>query len=179
MGPGSEGAMVRALLAAMATLSLASPALAQQEQQDLSGAQREQLVALVGAYLDDVQQHFAPGLEPAAGLSDEIAPIEQGADHRWRIELVGGASYRIIGACDNECSDVDIELIDSSGAVVASDTLPDDYPIVDHVPTANGAYVVRMIMQRCSVAPCFAGVRVLTQAGSTASAVTAGTVMPA
>lgn len=165
--------MRRALLAAMAALSLAGPALAQQ---DLNDVQRQQLVALVGAYLDDVQQHFAPGLEPAAGLSDEIAPLEQGADHRWRIELVGGAAYRIIGACDNECSDIDIELIDASGAVVASDTLPDDYPIVDHAPTANGAYVVRMIMQRCTVAPCFAGVRVLTQGGTTASgAVTAGT----
>jgi hypothetical protein len=168
--------MRHALMAALAALTLAGPALAQQ---DLTDVERQQLVALVGAYLDDVQQHFAPGLAPAAGFSDEIVAMQPGGDHRWSINLVGGAAYRIIGACDNECSDVDIELIDAAGTVVASDTLPDDYPIVDHAPSANGAYVVRMIMQRCTAAPCFAGARVLTEGGdAAASGVTAGTVRP-
>jgi hypothetical protein len=41
----------------------------------------------------------------------------------------------------------------------------DDFPVVDFTPQANGRYIVRLLMQTCTVAPCFAGARVLS--GST------------
>jgi hypothetical protein len=89
--------------------------------------------------------------------------MQPSTDGRWVVDLVAGTPYRIIGACDNECSNMDIELIDmSTGGVVASDMLPDDYPVVDFLPQANGQYVVRMLMQTCTIAPCYAGARVLT-----------------
>jgi hypothetical protein len=70
--------------------------------------------------------------------------------------------YRIIGACDGDCTNVDIELIDSRGGVVASDLLPDDYPVVSYTPSADGVFYARALMQACTVAPCFAGMRVLS-----------------
>jgi hypothetical protein len=165
--------MRHVLLAAAAAFILSAPAFAQ-EAQPLTEADRREFVALVRDYLDDVQEHFAPGLSAAPGYGDEIVPMAPRADHRWRIDLVAGVPYRIIGACDNECSDLDIELIDAhSGEVVASDTLPDDYPIVDHIPPASGPYDVRLIMQTCSIAPCFGGARVLTGGGLSVRAVSA------
>jgi hypothetical protein len=89
--------------------------------------------------------------------------MQPGTDHRQNVTLTGGTAYRFVGACDGDCTNFDIELIDMrTGGVVASDMLPDDFPIVNYTPPANGQYIVRSLMQACSVAPCFAGTRALT-----------------
>ncbi len=132
------------------------------QQASISSDQRAQLESLVRNYLDGVQRANASGMGPAPGFNDEITSLQPGADHRWGVNLNSGTAYRIIGACDNECSNVDIELLDPSNAVVTSDTLGDDIPIVNYTPTTNGRYTVRLIMRTCTVAPCFAGARVLT-----------------
>ncbi len=121
----------------------------------------------MASYLNDVQGAHGGGLAPAAGLSDEVTGLQPGTDHRWQVSLSGGVNYRIIGACDNECSNLDIELIDAStGGVVASDLLPDDFPVVNYSPPANGNYIVRIMMQTCTIAPCFAGARILSGGGA-------------
>jgi hypothetical protein len=138
------------------------------QQANLTAEQRTQLEQLVAGYLDNVQTGYGEGLAPAAGFADHVTGMQPGTDDRWVVDLVGGTPYRILGACDNECSNVDIELIDmSTGGVVASDVLPDDYPVVDFQPATNGQYMVRMLMQTCTVAPCYAGARVLARAPST------------
>lgn len=133
------------------------------QQASLTDEQRQQLQQLVGSYLNDVQNVHGGGMTPAAGFVDEVAGMQPGTDHRWQVSLTGGTAYRIIGACDNECSNLDLEIIDvRTGGVVASDMLPDDYPVVSFTPNADGAYIVRLLMQTCTVAPCYAGARVLT-----------------
>ena len=85
------------------------------------------------------------------------------------MQLTAGTPYRIVGACDGDCTNVDIELISmTTGGVVASDMLPDDYPVVNFTPPANGQYIVRLLMQQCTVAPCYAGARVLQQGAGAA-----------
>lgn len=133
----------------------------QTSQASLSAEERAQLEQLVGSYLNDVQRNLAQGMNPAPGFSDHIVSLQPGRDDRWQIDLNGGTAYRIIGACDNECSNMDIELIGADGRVVASDVLPDDAPVVNVTPAASGRYTVRTLMQTCTVAPCYAGVRVL------------------
>jgi hypothetical protein len=136
------------------------------QQAMITPEQRAQLEQLVGSYLNTVQTNYGGGMSPAQGFTDQIAGLQPGSDHRWQVNLAGGTGYRIVGACDNECSNMDIELIDMrTGGVVASDLLPDDYPVVDFTPPANGQYVIRMLMQTCTVAPCYAGARILTAGG--------------
>ncbi len=130
-------------------------------QASLSADDRAQLEQLVRGYLDNAQNVLAQGMRPAPGLADQITSLQPGRDHRWQVQLTGGTAYRIIGGCDNECSNLDIELIDARGGVVASDMAPDDAPVVNFTPSANGAYSVRLLMQTCTVAPCYAGARVL------------------
>lgn len=127
----------------------------------LSAEERAQLEQLVRSYLDEAVRRNGQGFGPSAGFSDEITSLQPGTDHRWQVNLVGGANYRVLGGCDNECQNLDIELIDSTGAVVASDMGPDDFPVVNFRPSANGSYIVRIMMQTCTVAPCYAGARVL------------------
>jgi len=131
---------------------------------------RQQLQELVASYLNDVQANHAAGMSPAQGFQDEVTGMQPETDHRWSVNLVGGAAYRIIGACDNECSNMDIELIDvSTGGVVASDVLPDNYPVVNFTPSANGQYIVRMMMRTCTIAPCYAGARILSPGANAAA----------
>lgn len=154
------------LAAVAAVLSGGQPAAAQEvPQATITDDDRRELNELVVFYLDRVEQHMGLGMPRAAGLNDEIVDLQPNADHRWEISLDRGVAYRIVGACDNECSNMDMELIDArTGAVVLSDTLPDDYPTLSYTPAANGRYVVRIIMRACSIAPCFAGARVLARA---------------
>ena len=142
------------------------------QQVQITPEQREQFIGRVRQYLDMAQQHpqVGAGLAPAAGFTDENAEMQPGTDHRWQVELAGGTAYRVIGACDDDCTNMDLELIDvSTGGVVASDMLDDDFPVVSFTPQANGRYIVRLLMQTCGVAPCFAGARVLSGAATTQS----------
>lgn len=133
------------------------------EQAQISAEQREQFLARVTEYLDMATTELGGGAVATPGIADEKVAMQPGTDHRWNVELVAGTSYRIVGACDDDCTNMDMELIDvATGGVVASDMLPDDFPVVSFTPQANGRYIVRLLMQTCSVAPCFAGARVLS-----------------
>lgn len=145
-----------------APVALMADAPSMMRQASVTDQQEVALRQLVGRYLDATQTQYGAGMVPAPGFQDGIADLQPGGDARWQLHLQAGTPYRIIGACDNECSNVDLELIDSSGAVVASDALPDDYPIVDHTPAAAGIYQIRVMMMTCTLAPCYAGARVLS-----------------
>lgn len=136
------------------------------QQASISSDQDQQLQQLVKGYLDNYQEHMGQGMSPVAGVSDQISAIQPGHDYRWQVNLAGGTQYRVVGACDNECNNVDIELIDGTGAVVASDKAPDDRPVVNFTPASNGQYIVRLMLQTCTVGPCYVGARVLQQGGA-------------
>ena len=122
---------------------------------------REQLTANINQMLGQMQQQ--QGGEAVASIPDQLLEMQPGTDHRQQVALTGGTAYRIDGACDGDCTNLDIELIDMrTGGVVASDVLPDDFPIVSFTPPADGQYIIRTMMQACSVAPCFAGTRVVS-----------------
>jgi hypothetical protein len=131
---------------------------------------RVQLEDLMRAYLEEAAQRYGSGTTQAAGFSDEIIDLQPGTDHRWRVNLKGGTQYRFLGACDDECWDVDLELISSDGGVVASDLSPCtvsnlvvcSFAHMDFTAPEDGAYIVRIMMQGCTVAPCYAGARVMS-----------------
>jgi hypothetical protein len=133
------------------------------QQANVTPEVRTQLLNQIKSLLDQTQEHFAAGMVPANGLADEIKPMQPGTDHRWPVTLTAATPYTFIGACDGDCTNIDIELIDMrTGGVVASDMLPDDYPVVAFTPPANGQYLARVILQTCTTAPCYTGMRALT-----------------
>jgi hypothetical protein len=137
------------------------------QQAQIDDTTRQQLIANIDQMLDEMQQRS--GGAPMQGFADEIVPMQPATDHRQVVALTGGTAYMVVGACDGDCTNYDIELIDMrTGGVVASDVLPDDFPVVQFSPPANGQYMIRSLMQACSVAPCYAGARVLTTAAPAA-----------
>lgn len=122
-----------------------------------------QFAQLISRYLDSYHQQMAAGVPQAPGVGDEIAALRPGGEHRWSVRLDGGRQYGVVGACDNECDDVDLLLEDPSGQVVASDLLTDDYPLVQVTPPSSGVYTVRIRLVTCTIEPCYVGARLLRQ----------------
>lgn len=124
---------------------------------------RQDFEANIRDLLDQLQNSFPSGTAPPQGFTDRIVTMQPSTDHRFAMNLEANTNYSFIGACDGDCTNVDIEVIDTrTGGVVASDLLPDDYPITHFQPPQAGSYIVRLLMRECSLAPCFAGARVLT-----------------
>lgn len=86
--------------------------------------------------------------------------IEDGSSRGDIVSLDRGQTYWIVGVCDEDCSDFDLEVKDSNAVVVGSDVLDDDAPIVVLENVRGGAYQVRSVMADCSADPCLTGVRV-------------------
>jgi hypothetical protein len=92
--------------------------------------------------------------------SPYIGSLREGATSGHTLQLNRGTSYSLIGVCDNDCSDLDLRLFDSSGREVGADVLADDTPVVNVTPRRSGTYTVRAIMTSCSDEPCRYGIGV-------------------
>ena len=78
---------------------------------------------------------------------------ERGRDS-VRLSLTGGRRYKVTATCDEDCRDIDLELVDRFGTVISRDFGPDDVPIVTATPYVDGTYRVRVIMASCDRGPC-------------------------
>lgn len=87
-----------------------------------------------------------------------VGSIAAGSSTTLQVNLNAGRRYRLFGVCDNDCTDMDLRLVDPSGQTVAEDVEADDVPIVAHTAQRTGSYRVQVIMARCSVSPCRYGV---------------------
>jgi hypothetical protein len=81
------------------------------------------------------------------------------------LSFQAGTDYMIVGACDQDCSDLDLRLYDPNGNEVDEDIELDDTPIVDATASSSGRYRVDVIMVSCSTEPCFYGVGIYGKGG--------------
>lgn len=88
------------------------------------------------------------------------------------LTLEGGASYILVGVCDNDCPDIDLALFDQAGNEIDSDYEDDAVPMVEISPAGTGSYRIHVYMASCKSEPCFYGVAAFAQgaAGATAAA---------
>jgi hypothetical protein len=106
------------------------------------------------------QQGFSPQGTPFTGtLNDD-------ADESILISLNAGTRYAIAGVCDNDCSDVDLQVYSSDGTKVGEDMQTDDKPVVIFTAGYSGQYRVKALMATCRTNPCYYGVQVFAASGS-------------
>lgn len=104
-------------------------------------------------YLDT--QHKAltdAGYARDTGADDWVGLLKIGTPKVWEVQLVRGLDYQVVGVCDSDCKDVDMEIYDPSGARVGGDTLVDDYPQVQFRPANSGAHTVKVWLRQCTSA---------------------------
>jgi hypothetical protein len=71
-----------------------------------------------------------------------------------QVPLRNGQTYTLVGTCDEDCSDLDLELVNPFGRVVSRDISDDDRPVVSATPLISGTYRIRVTMAECSLGPC-------------------------
>jgi hypothetical protein len=76
------------------------------------------------------------------------------------VDLDLGVEYWIVGACDLDCSDLDLTLNDLQGNELFADLLDDATPILTFTAPASGEHILRVSMVECSVEPCSFGYKV-------------------
>ena len=113
----------------------------------------------VRGFLDS--QHNISGFSKDRGTSDWVGGLRSGQPQYWEVQLARGATYTLVGVCDSDCKDVDMEVYDGGGRSVGSDVLDDDYPRVQVTPSSSGTFSVKIWLHECSREPCYAAARVL------------------
>lgn len=115
--------------------------------------------SVVTSELDDSGRPDVQGGYVKLG-DDFLGPLTLDSEgHREVVHLDAGRAYLFDGACDQDCSDVDMELLNPRGEKVAEDTRADDRPSIRYTPTRAGDYTVRIWLASCSTEPCYVGLR--------------------
>jgi len=68
--------------------------------------------------------------------------------------------YRIIGACDAACDDVDLRLYDDTGAKIEEDLQADKFPLIEIKVNGPATFEIEVAVNTCSTATCAFGVRI-------------------
>jgi hypothetical protein len=89
-----------------------------------------------------------------------VGTLANGASVALEVDVVAGVEYMIVGACDNDCTDLDLSLVDLQGNVLFEDALDDDVPILSFTAPAGGTHFLLVDMYACSVEPCSFGYKV-------------------
>ncbi len=136
-------------------LALGTPARAQWEEQ-------------VRQQLDGIKEQLATmGYVPARDYHMSSLPDE--GTERVPLTLRAGFTYTIVGACDDDCQDMDLTLYDAAGNVLDTDVELDSLPILEVTPTATATYQLEVSMVDCQAPPCYYGIGVFVQGeGATA-----------
>ncbi len=113
--------------------------------------------AAVVRQLDDVvAQARSRGIQ---AYYRELGALDQGQMTSFEFVVPSEGGYMIVGACDNDCSDLDLDL--EASWRIDADHEPDDQPIMTNILYPNITYTVKVWMDSCTVEPCNWGVQIL------------------
>ena len=94
-----------------------------------------------------------------------MGSLGQGASEVVELQLDITREYQILGACDNDCTDLDLTLSTGSGEQVDQDIELDDFPIVSVTVARSGTFRLDVSMATCSAEPCRYGIGVFARTG--------------
>ena len=113
------------------------------------------------------QINSAATLVKSQGYNPDRAPmmgsLNDDAQESVMINLNAGTHYALVGVCDNDCTDVDLQVFGGDGTKIAEDLATDDKPVVQFVAPYTGAYRMKVLMPSCNQNPCYYGVQVFVK----------------
>lgn len=92
-----------------------------------------------------------------------IDRLSAGNNFTYSSQMNQGGRYVVTGACDQDCTNVDISVTNETGTVIARDEKPDALPEVLVVPSASGKYTVMVMVVECSNEPCYFGLGIYSE----------------
>ena len=128
-----------------------------------AGASAQDHVVQVRSYLESgMAVHRGIGYSRDPGNPDVVVPLRLDRPFIWPVYLTRGVTYRAYGACDDHCSDLDMEIYDAAGNLADRDMATNDTPYVQITPTQTGRAYVRAWLYACSSEPCTVGLRLVS-----------------
>lgn len=140
--------MKRLLLTTIAGLSLISTsALAQASQTNAhQNVVASQLRAAEAAYL-------SLGFRRTTTTNSQS--LNDDGNATFNMPVIAGQRYAVLGACDSDCTDLDIKILDANGATVTQDAATDDLPTAYFEARQTGNYRLQVTMYQCTSNPCY------------------------
>ncbi len=111
------------------------------------------MMAAIALGLEDYQLFYDPYIDSLGANSED----------RLTFTLKKGGTYAIVGVCDEDCSDIDLEIYDENGNSIAVDRGTDDYPMIQISPAWTGEFSLEVDMYSCSTSDCYYGIGVFSQ----------------
>ena len=87
-----------------------------------------------------------------------IGTLRPSESHFLNATIRGGDEVVITGACDEDCTDIDLVIYDDRGRELDRDVLVDDQPVLNFRAPYSGDYEIEVVMYNCSTSYCYAGV---------------------
>jgi hypothetical protein len=134
------------------------------------GARPRAVAPSGGSYTAQVDTYLAREATAARnnGFTRAVAPPVHGvldnlAKTTHDMDVIAGNQYILFGACDNDCTDLDLRIYNPDGTVLAQDIATDDIPTLIFQPTMSARYRIEVIMAHCNRNPCFYGVQLMAK----------------
>ena len=105
--------------------------------------------------------HASLGYRRDQSNADILVPLQLESPYLWSVYLREGLNYRVYGACDDDCSDLDMEIYGADGHLADRDVATNDTPYVQITASQSGRHYVRIWLYQCSNQPCFIAARVV------------------
>lgn len=106
---------------------------------------------------NNAERGFAHAVGPLAGA------LASGRTAQLPLTLRAGQEIRIVGVCDQACSDLDIRVLNPRGEVIAEDVGGDAHPVVDLRADMFGQHTIEVGMVDCDAPRCRYAVNVYTR----------------
>ncbi|HEX4575338.1 MAG TPA: hypothetical protein VH158_09415 [Gemmatimonadales bacterium] len=103
------------------------------------------------------------GLEPTG--APRVGPMLVDESAWFSVTLRAGVSYAIVGACDNDCSGLDLALYSDAHNEVEAER-GSAVPMVKVTPRETLQYRVKVTLTGCRLSPCWYGIGVYRQAAT-------------
>lgn len=124
-----------------------------------SGGAPSQYTQQVKGYLDRLSSNAAKQGFKRVVAGPVYGSLNDDAKSSHDMTVVSGREYVLFGACDNDCTDLDLLIYDNSGSLVRRDVATDDRPVLVFTPSKSGKYKIEVVMAACTDQPCRYGLQ--------------------
>ena len=102
-----------------------------------------------------ISREIVQAEDPAAAeLLLQAGGLPPAGRYSYTVNLKAGQYYTFFADCDYDCSNIDLELKNAGGQVMAKDFETDDAPMFGFRPQEAGTYSVDVVMSTCEDREC-------------------------
>ena len=87
-----------------------------------------------------------------------LGRVSTGKETRFTVQLIGEINYAIMGACDENCSELNLTLNNANGERIALDETQDGMPVISFTPPSSSGYQITAIIDECQTENCEFGI---------------------